>query len=137
MNVAFQMFPLEASCNDVVEKDLHPGACDLSYAAAHDPDRFLEIHDEIFENFQQARRDEDWRAALPGRFGVEAALTDPETIALVDRMIETGREYEKTHERFAHGIRSTPTMNSQTSSERLLRPLSKLTLETVLRLPMI
>ena len=25
-------------------------------------------------------------------------------------MIQTGREYEKTDERFAHGIRSTPTM---------------------------
>ena len=110
MNVAFQMFPLEAKCNDVVEKDLHPGACDMSYAAAHDPEKFLEIHDEIFDNFQQARRREEWRAALPGRFGVEAGLTDPATRALVDRMIQTGREYEKTHERFAHGIRSTPTM---------------------------
>ena len=30
MNVAFQFFPLDASCNDVVEKDKHPGACELS-----------------------------------------------------------------------------------------------------------
>lgn len=110
MNVAFQFFPLEARCNDVVEKDLHPGACDLSYAAAHDPDKFLAIHDEIFENFDQARRQEAWRAALLGRFGVEDALTDPETIERVHRMIQTGREYEKTHEKFAHGIRSTPTL---------------------------
>jgi uncharacterized membrane protein/protein-disulfide isomerase len=110
INVAFQLFPLEAKCNDVVEKDLHPGACDMSYAAVYDPQKFLAIHDEIFGSFQQARRQEEWRAALPGRFGVEAALTDPETIALVDRMIQTGREYEKTDERFAHGIRSTPTM---------------------------
>ena len=110
MNVAFQMFPLEAKCNDVVEKDLHPGACDLSYAAVHDPEKFLDIHDEIFDNFHEARRDEEWRAALPGRFGVEAALTDPETRALVDRMIQTGREYARTHEKYSHGIRSTPTM---------------------------
>mgnify|MGYP001818910967 FL=1 len=110
MNIAFQLFPLEAKCNDVVEKDLHPGACDMSYAAAYDPEKFLAIHDEIFGNFQEARRQEEWRAALPERFGVEAALTDPETIDLVDRMIQTGREYEKTDERFAHGIRSTPTM---------------------------
>ena len=110
MNIAFQLFPLEAKCNDVVEKDLHPGACDMSYAAAYDPEKFLAIHDEIFGNFQQARRQEEWRAALPGRFGVEAGLTDPVTIALVDRMIQTGREYEKTDEQFAHGIRSTPTM---------------------------
>ena len=110
LNIAFQFFPLEARCNDVVDKDLHPGACDMSYAAAYDPEKFLAIHDEIFGNFQQARRQEEWRAELPGRFGVEAALSDPATIALVDRMIQTGREYEKTDERFAHGIRSTPTM---------------------------
>jgi len=110
MNLAFQLFPLEARCNDVVEKDLHPGACDMAYAVVFDPDKFLAIHDEIFGNFQQARRQEEWRAALPGRFGVEAGLTDPATIALVDRMIQTGREFEKTDERFAHGIRSTPTM---------------------------
>ena len=110
MNLAFQLFPLEARCNDVVEKDLHPGACDMAYAAVFDPDKFLAIHDEIFGNFQQARRQEEWRAALPGRFGVEAGLTDPATIALVDRMIQTGREFEKTDKRFAHGIRSTPTM---------------------------
>jgi uncharacterized membrane protein/protein-disulfide isomerase len=110
MNIAFQFFPLEARCNDVVDKDLHPGACDISYAAAYDDERFLAIHDEVFENFQQARRQEAWRAALPGRFDVQAALSDPATIELVDRMIETGREYERTDERFAHGIRSTPTM---------------------------
>ena len=110
VNIAFQFFPLEAQCNDVVEKNLHPGACDISYAAAYDRDRFLEIHDEIFENFEQARRQESWRAALPGRFGVEAALTDSATIELVDRLIQTGKEYEKTHETYAHGIRSTPTM---------------------------
>ena len=110
INIAFQFFPLEARCNDVVEKDLHPGACEMSYAAAYDPDKFLPIHDEIFGNFQSARRNEEWREALPGRFGVEAALTDPVTIELVDRMIQTGREYEKTDERFSHGIRSTPTM---------------------------
>jgi uncharacterized membrane protein len=110
MNVAFQLFPLEAKCNDVVEKDLHPGACDVSYMAAYDPEKFLAIHDEIFDNFRRARREEAWRTELASRFAVEAALNDSATIALVDRMIQTGSEYEKTHERYAHGIRSTPTM---------------------------
>ncbi|UCC85054.1 MAG: thioredoxin domain-containing protein [Gemmatimonadota bacterium] len=110
INIAFQMFPLEAQCNDVVEKDLHPGACDVSYMAAYDPDKFVAIHDEIFENLRLAKRQAEWRADLARRFDVEAALTDSATIALVDRMIQTGREYEKTHERFSYGIRSTPTM---------------------------
>jgi protein-disulfide isomerase len=110
LNIAFQFFPLEARCNDVVEKDLHPGACELSYVAASDPDLFPEIHDEIFENFRTAKESAEWRRELSRRHGVEAAVEDSVTQALVHRMIETGREYEKTSDEFSHGIRSTPTM---------------------------
>ena len=109
LNVAFQFFPLDARCNAVVEKDLHPGACDLSYMAAHDPDKFLAIHDEVYEQMQAAKEPE-WRAELAARHGVEAALEDPGTRDLVHRIINTGTEYESTSDEYAHGIRSTPTM---------------------------
>jgi protein-disulfide isomerase/uncharacterized membrane protein len=109
INIAFQFFPLDGQCNDVVEKDLHPGACALSYIAAHDPDKFLAIHDEIFANMREAR-DPEWQQALMERHGVEGALEDVETHELVDRIIRTGAEYAKTHEQYEHGIRSTPTM---------------------------
>ena len=109
LNVAFQFFPLDARCNDVVEKDKHPGACDLSYMAAHDPDLFLTVHDRVFENFEAAK-DPAWRDALARELGLEEAVNDPVTIAAVQRLIETGREYDRTSEEFAHGIRSTPTM---------------------------
>ena len=109
INIAFQHFPLEAKCNIVVEKDLHPGACDLALMASFDPAKFKAIHDEIFENFQKARSPE-WRDALAKKYGVEAALADPATKELVQKIVNTGAEYEKTSEKFAHGIRSTPTM---------------------------
>lgn len=109
INVAFQFFPLEAKCNDVVEKDLHPGACDISYMAAYDPEKFQEIHDEVFANFREAKTPE-WRSELARRYGVEAALTDSATKEIVHRVLETGAEYEKTSERYSHGIRSTPTL---------------------------
>jgi uncharacterized membrane protein len=86
LNVVFQFFPLEAQCNSVVEKDKHPGACDASYLAAYDPAKFRAIHD------------------------VEAALLDTATRNLIQRIINTGAEYEKTSDRYAHGIRSTPTL---------------------------
>ena len=109
MNVAFQFFPLDAECNDVVEKDKHPGACELSYMAAHDPDLFLTVHDRVFEN-PEAAKDPAWRAELAHELGLEGAVNDPVTIAAVHRQIETGREYDRTSDEHAHGIRSTPTM---------------------------
>ena len=109
INIAFQFFPLEAKCNTVVEKNLHPGACDLSFLAAYDPAKFLAIHDEVWANFRAAR-DPDWRAALARKYGVEAGLTDPRTREIVQTIINTGAEYDKTSEKFSHGIRSTPTM---------------------------
>ncbi len=109
LNVAFQFFPLDARCNEVVDKDLHPGACDMSYMAAYDPEKFLAIHDAVWADFRAAKTPEG-RAELARRFGVEAALTDSATQALVHRIMNTGAEYERTSEQFAHGIRSTPTM---------------------------
>lgn len=109
INVVFQFFPLEGKCNNVVEKDIHPGACELSYIAAHDPALFLAIHDEIFANFNAARNPE-WRLELAQRYGVEDALHDPATQEMIRTILNTGMEYEKTSDQYAHGIRSTPTM---------------------------
>ena len=109
LNVAFQHFPLEAACNDVVEKDRHPGACEVAYITTYDPSKFQVIHDEVFANMRAAR-DPEWRLELARRHGVEAALQDSATIETVRRMIQTGTEYEKTSEQYSHGIRSTPTM---------------------------
>ncbi len=110
INVAFQYFPLDTRCNKVVTKNLHPGACDLSLISAHDPAKFLAIHDEIFANFRTAKASPEWRQALARKYGVEAALTDEKTKALVESIINTGMEYEKNSEKAAFGIRSTPTM---------------------------
>jgi len=109
INIAFQFFPLDAKCNDVVDKDKHPGACDLSYISAYDPEKFVAIHDEVFANMREAS-DPEWQQALMERHGVEGALEDAETRELVDRLIRTGAEYAKTHEQYENGIRSTPTM---------------------------
>ena len=109
INVIFQPFPLEGVCNDVVEKDLHPGSCEITYMAAYDPEKFRAIHDEIWASWPEPR-DPEWRQGLAERHGVTEALTDPETQALVHSLIQTGKEYEKTSDQYAHGIRSTPTM---------------------------
>ena len=109
INIAFQFFPLDAACNAIVAKNKHPGACELSYLAAYDPAKFRAIHDEVFSNLVAARNPA-WRQDLARRYGVEAALSDSATVALVHRLMNTGAEYDKTHELYEHGIRSTPTM---------------------------
>ncbi len=109
VNVAFQFFPLEGKCNTVVEKDFHPGACDLCFLAAYDPAQFLVLHDEIFANFNQAR-DPEWRMELARKYRMEEAFDDPYTQELLQTIINTGAEYDRTSDEYSHGIRSTPTM---------------------------
>jgi uncharacterized membrane protein/protein-disulfide isomerase len=109
INVAFQFFPLEGQCNTVVDKDIHPGACELAWLAGYDPALFLPLHDEIFANFNLAR-DPQWRKDLAQRYGLEAAFEDPAVRDMIAAITNTGIEYEKTSDRYAHGIRSTPTM---------------------------
>lgn len=109
INVSFQFFPLEGPCNDVVDKNIHPGACELAWMAAYDPALFVTVHDEIFANFNNAR-DPQWRRDLALRYGLEAALQDPAVREMVRTITNTGMEYEKTSDKYAHGIRSTPTM---------------------------
>jgi uncharacterized membrane protein len=110
INVAIQFFPLDGACNEVVPEkaNLHPGACELTYIAAGAPERFAEIHDEIWATFA-SRRDPEWRAGLAKKYGTEGAADDPALRELVKRIIDTGFEYERTSEKFSHGIRSTPT----------------------------
>ena len=71
INVAFQFFPLEAECNQVVAKDLHAGACEISYMAAYDPAKFKAIHDEMnataFDEFGR----------MQANLGVEAVPATP------------------------------------------------------------
>lgn len=107
INIAFQFFPLESSCNNVVEKNKHPGACEIAFLAAKDPTRFQQIHDEIFANFEAAKTPE-WRRDFAVRYGLQRE--DATTRDLVLKIIQTGTEYDKTSDKYAHGIRSTPTM---------------------------
>ncbi len=110
INIAFQFFPLEGSCNPVaLEKDIHPGACELAFIAAYDPAQFAAIHDEIFANFNLARQPE-WRRELAERYGLEQAFDDPVTHDIVQSIANTGMEYDRTSDKFTYGIRSTPTM---------------------------
>lgn len=111
INIAYQFFPLEAKCNQVVPKDLHPGACDMAYiAAATDPAKFSQVHDEIFANYTAAKRKPEWRLEFAKKHGVEGAIHDAAVQQRVRQIIATGAEFDQTSDKYVHGIRSTPTM---------------------------
>ncbi len=111
INIAFQFFPLDGTCNSVVPEkaNLHPGACETAYIAAGNLPLFREIHDEIWAHFRSVRNPE-WRRELARKYGTEGAMGDPAIRDLVERIINTGAEYERTSDEYTHGIRSTPTM---------------------------
>ncbi len=109
LNVAYQFFPLEAACNDVVDKDKHPGACEMSYMLAAAPDDFPAMLDEVYENMQAAKSPE-WRADFAARWGCALGAGDPAVQEQVHEILRTGTEYGRTSDRYAYGIRSTPTM---------------------------
>jgi uncharacterized membrane protein/protein-disulfide isomerase len=109
VTLAYQFFPLEAACNDVVDKDKHPGSCELAYMLAADPARFRVLLDEVVDNMDAAKGRE-WQQEFARRHRLEEARTDPLLQDLVHRLIRTGTEYDQTSDRFAYGIRSTPTM---------------------------
>jgi uncharacterized membrane protein/thiol-disulfide isomerase/thioredoxin len=110
MNVVFQPFPLD-DCNDAAgrKRNLHEGACEITYMAAYDPAQFKAIHDDIWASWP-APRQAEWREEMGRRYGVTEGIDDPDTQALVHSLIRTGMEYEQTAEDFDYGIRSTPTM---------------------------
>ena len=109
INIVWQFFPLEAKCNQVSGKDKHPGACEAAYMAAYDPSKFLQIHDELLLHWEEAM-DPEWRHRLAQRYGVEQGIHDAATQEFIQRIIQTGKEYERTSDRYPYGIRSTPTL---------------------------
>ena len=134
LNIAFQFFPLEGKCNKVVEKDIHPGACDLAAIAAYDPAQFPAINEELWAGFLESKNPE-WRLDLARRHGLEAALNDPKTSEIVSRIIATGAEYEKTSTKYSHGIRSTPTiiLNNRMIIGTIPYPQLKAIVESILQ----
>lgn len=134
LNIAFQFFPLEGKCNQIVEKDIHPGACDLVLLAAYDPALFPALNEELWAGFQESKNPE-WRLDLARRHGLEAALTDPKTRDIVGRIIATGAEYEKTSTKYSHGIRSTPTiiLNNRMIIGTIPYPQLKAIVESILQ----
>lgn len=96
-------FPLDAACNPIMKRQMHPQACALALGAicAERQGRFAEMDDALFAN-QQAKRPLEEVAVRAGldlpRF--RACLVEPETARRLSDDIATGIQI---------GLKATPT----------------------------
>jgi protein-disulfide isomerase/uncharacterized membrane protein len=105
LRFVFKHFPLDASCNGTVRRNVHPGACTVAAASecAHEQGKFWLFHDRVFEEgheYELTQIAED----------VRALGLDPERF---QQCMDAGRGLEAVKRDIAEGERlgvsSTPT----------------------------
>jgi protein-disulfide isomerase len=106
VRLVFRNFPLDSSCNDAIDRALHPDACLAAIAAecARRQSRFWEYHDRLFENQRTLDRDNLFRFAREVGLDIppfRTCLDDPATRARIGDDVRAG---------IAAGVESTPTL---------------------------
>ncbi len=110
VQVYFKHYPLDIECNKNRTKQLHAGACNLSYASycAYKQNRFWDMHDLIFAN--QSKFEETVSSnetiKLSTQIGLnidvfKACMDDPETKIAIQKDID---------EAYKLKVRGTPTI---------------------------
>jgi protein-disulfide isomerase/uncharacterized membrane protein len=104
-SLTFKHFPLDNTCNDKVQRLVHPGACQIAAASecAHAQGKFWPFHDRVFEKGPQYKVsdiDNDVRALGLDGTAFQACMDSGEGLEAVKRDIaEAGKI----------GVQSTPT----------------------------
>lgn len=99
INVQYMFYPLDAKCNSNVKGRFHDQACNAAALAACKPEKFVEVHDEIFAN-------QDKLAAgalndITQNYGLAGCMDNQENMNKVISAINQGTKYN---------IKSTPTI---------------------------
>jgi protein-disulfide isomerase/uncharacterized membrane protein len=116
----FRNFPLDSSCNEAVQRTVHPDAClaAIAGACAAKQSRFWEYHDRLFENQHALDRDSLFRYAREVGIDLTTFRTCLDDPAVRARIADDARAG------IAAGIESTPTLfiNGRRVSGALERP---------------
>ncbi len=99
LNIQYFFYPLDMSCNSKMTSAMHPFACQAAYLASCLPQKFLQIHDELFLN--QENFSTEWLQNLATKNGVLECMSTNQTMDKVKSLIEVGNQFD---------VRSTPTM---------------------------
>jgi protein-disulfide isomerase/uncharacterized membrane protein len=105
VRVVFMPFPLDSVCNSLIQKSMHPYACELARAAfcAGKQGRFQPAYEKIFEEQESLKAESAQALATTlglDRAAYEACLNSDEAKAAVSASIEEGKKAK---------IVSTPT----------------------------
>lgn len=86
ITVQYFFYPMDPNCNSSIKRSSHIYACAAAYLAACLPEKFISIHDEIFQN--QELLSQEWIDDIAKREGVLQCTKDPKTKDQIMKMIE-------------------------------------------------
>lgn len=97
--VLYYPYPLDNDCNPKIERSFHPHACKAARLASCSPEKFPQIHDDIFDN--QASINKDFLNELEKKSGLAFCDKNQEAVEIVKKSMEVAENYK---------IKSTPTL---------------------------
>lgn len=104
LKIVFKQFPLDISCNPLMQRQLHGNACNASVASlcAQEQGKFWEMHDKLFAN-QQALSADDLN-----KYAREIGLDGSEFSSCLNASNFTAEIVEDVQEGSAAGVGGTP-----------------------------
>jgi protein-disulfide isomerase/uncharacterized membrane protein len=102
VSVQYMFYPLDNKCNPNVQSRFHQNACDAAMLAACDPQKFLPVHDKIFEQQDKLRSgNTSVLIDIAKEYNLQGCLTDE---AVRNQVISSINQAAK------YNIKSTPTI---------------------------
>ena len=99
INIQYFFYPLDQGCNDEIKRAFHPLACQAAFLAHCSGEKFVSVHDEIFEH--QDGLTQAWIDQRAQELGIQNCQNSPDTLNFVKGHVELGNQLEVT---------STPTL---------------------------
>ena len=99
INIQYMFYPLDMACNKEMKNAGHASACQAAYLAACSEEKFVEVHDFIFENQSSISPTnlKDWEK----KFNLENCFNNKKLKDIVQQTLQAGKQYN---------LRSTPTI---------------------------
>jgi protein-disulfide isomerase/uncharacterized membrane protein len=99
VSIAYYFYPLDQSCNPGIKRKFHEFACKAAMIAGCEADKFIAVHNYIFEN-QKSLSDEFLKSTV-NKFGLKNCFKKSATGTFIGKSVRQGDDL---------GVASTPTL---------------------------